>query len=180
MVSPTWTVMVREAVERKQDLVRIAPRDYVLRLPGAPASESAIGKAESAIGLRLDPDYRGFLLAADGWHGFLASLGIFGCADLLGSPLRQRGEETLAVWRNGGYLEAHGLAPGTFLMIAASEHSRPFALVRLHGSSSPGEVVFFTGDDVEVFSTFREFFTKRVYAEEEAVRALTRSNKWPR
>jgi hypothetical protein len=98
-----------EAVEKLVARIIAARTEYanlsrkaVATLPGGPASESSIRKAEARLGRSFPSDYRAFLMLHDGWAGFVGESDILSTGQILGGDMHARSVELKAQMRSEG------------------------------------------------------------------------------
>ena len=126
--------------------------------PEIAATEQQISSAEEALGHSLDSDYRDFLLCSNGWKGFFQTVSLFGTGDLVGSNLMVHAMSMLAILEDEGVLEASGFVKPELLPIAAAFLDKHLFVMTRQTSHQPGLVIWFCGEEVERFLSFKEFF----------------------
>ena len=126
-------------------------------LPSVKATEDEIKAVEARIGERLDESYRTFLSLAGGWVAFYQMVDLFGCADLIGGPRFNRGQELMRGLGEREYRQM-GFSANDLLPIAAStEEVELFVMARRH-TRAPGQVIWLAESVVDVFPSFDEYF----------------------
>jgi hypothetical protein len=164
-----WKKEVGIAFLVRQQLSEVFPV-WPLRYPNLAATDRELAQTEQQLG-PLDPEYAGFLRAANGWEAFLHRIGLFGTADLLGSPRMDRARELLSTLLP---LEEHTDVTGDeVLPVAVSVDSIDVVLLGPSGRGARAKVYWWAGTLVDVFPSFSEYFLTMVdlTREEIAVRS---------
>ncbi|WP_211841568.1 SMI1/KNR4 family protein [Rudaeicoccus suwonensis] len=130
---------------------------WYFRLPRIAASEETLRRVEAHLGESLDPQYREFLLHADGWPTFYQVVDLFGSGDLLGGGAALRGAEMLSYVEDVA-LAASGLRREDLLPIAVSASDLDLFVMLTKSSTIPGTVIWFAGSEVDRFPNFSEYF----------------------
>jgi hypothetical protein len=127
-------------------------------LPEVAASRDEIAAMERDMRITLDPEYKDFLLHANGWKKFYQDVDIFGTSELSGAGLMSVAREQLDAVEPADFQENVGLAMADVLPIAASRTQTDTFLLALPGSAAPGSVIWFAGYTIERFPGFDEFY----------------------
>ncbi|TDP96796.1 SMI1/KNR4 family protein [Labedaea rhizosphaerae] len=127
-------------------------------LPELAASEDEIEATESALGHRLDPQFREFLRYANGWRSFYQDVDIFGTRALLGEGAMGSVREMLAAVDPELFFEDVGLAIDDILPVAASDKQTDIFLMSTQESQERGVVIWFAGYTIDRFDSFNEFY----------------------
>lgn len=164
-----WTDEIVQLVFVKQALADVDKTKlwpYHLPNTGAPLAE--INNAESLLDFEIDAEFKGFLLAADGWSGLYQEVDLFGTGDLVGKKAGYA--LTILGALDDSAIRESGVGRDDLFPIAVSAHDRDiFAMTKPH-CKTPGEVFWFSGGLVDKFSSFAEFFLAMVdYNREEIV-----------
>ncbi len=152
-----WRQRIVQLVLVKQKIAELDANGlWEYRLPAIAASEERLSASESQLGERLDPSYRDFLAAADGWPAFYQSVDLFGTHDLLG-------ERSLHASEMLGYVEDAVFDVGGFtrrelIPIAATTEDLDLFVMTRRSTSNPGMVIWLAGSEVERFETFDDYF----------------------
>lgn len=129
-------------------------------LPEVAATERDIDAVERELGFRVDPQYRAFLLHADGWRAFHHTLDIFGTRDLLGGDRAEIAAEILATFDD---LQAVcGIDQKDLVPVAVASNSIDIMLMARPHAPEPGKVFWFAGQLIDTFPGFDEFFLAMV------------------
>ncbi len=124
-----------------------------------PAQEQQICDTESRLGFTLDPQYREFLLRADGWKSFYQDVYLFGWEQLLGTDPMDRARQQMDAIGEEMLSEILGGSSSDFYPIAASSVEIDiFLLRRAAEPGHTGEVVWIAGSLVDKFPCFEEYF----------------------
>jgi cell wall assembly regulator SMI1 len=149
----------------KRDKARLWPH----HLPEVGATEEQLQAAEKALGFSLDPQYRDFLLHADGWKGVCQTVDLFGTGQLMRSGVMDHAMVLLNSIEPG-VLESSGFLRDQLLPIAASASDRDLFVIALPHSPSPGMVIWFAGEEIDRFENFQEYFLAMIdYNREEVM-----------
>ncbi len=142
----------------KQELIK-RDRDQLWphHLPEVGATEEQLQAAEKALGFPLDPQYREFLMHADGWRGFLQTVDLFGTGQLTRSGVMDDAMELLDSIEPD-VLKGSGFAKEDLLPIASTASDKDLFVIALQGSPSPGTVIWFAGEEIDRFESFEEYF----------------------
>ncbi len=150
-----WPALIGEHIQVHQQ-IRALDREGLWEhaLPSLGASEADVARLEEKLG-QLPPQFRSFLLAADGWRAFYQWVDLFSVRELLG---QEREEATRLVPAALGPYRAP-----SFLAVAATraEERDLGADVFFLALSGPtvGRVDWIGGAEVvDTFSDFAEFF----------------------
>jgi hypothetical protein len=131
-------------------------------LPEVAASEDALQRAEASIGHPLDPLYRDFLTYADGWRSFYQDVDLFGTPQIMGSPPMDAALSQLSGVYPDDFASVVGMPKTDLLPIAASPAQPDMFLLGRPWARSPGVVVWYTGEVIDQFPDFDEFFLAMV------------------
>lgn len=141
-------------------------------LPEVAASEATLVETERQLGHSLDPLYRDFLGHADGWRWFFQSVDLFGTQQLLGATPMDCALVQIGAIEDADFLAAVGMPKDDILPIAASPHTSNMFLLGRPGSRWPGTVTWYTGQVIERFPDFDEFFLAMLDYNREEIRDL--------
>ena len=132
-------------------------------LPETEATEEQLAATEAHLGHSIDKDYRDFLLCANGWKAFTQSVNLFGTEDLMGSGLMEHASEMLKVLDDAFPLsESSGFSRAELLPIAATLEERDLHVMTRPTSQYPGIVIWLSGQEIERYPNFREYFLAMV------------------
>jgi hypothetical protein len=148
-------------------------------LPEAAATEDELLAVERELGHPLDPLYRTFLRYADGWRCFYQDVDLFGIRQLLGAQPMDAAVIQFAAIRESEFLIGVGMPKADVLPIAASPVQADMFLLARPWSRHPGTVSWWSGQLIERFPDFDEFYLAMLdynrkeiqYLEEEARRS---------
>lgn len=141
-------------------------------LPEVAAGEDKLQETEKRLGFSLDPEYRDFLRHADGWRCFFHAVDLFGTQNLLGAPPMERARAQLRAVGSEDLLAATGMNLEDVLPIGASPLQPDMFLLALPRSASPGAVIWFTGQEIDRFPCFDDFYGAMLDYSREEVRFL--------
>jgi hypothetical protein len=158
--------------ERIQELDRAGLWEHFL--PDVAASEDEIAATEQQLGFRLDPEYRQFLRFANGWRRFYQDVDLFGTRNLLGAPPMDSAMAQLNAMDPADLEREAGMGAGDVLPIAASAEQRDMFLLGQPWSSAPGAVVWLSGQAVDRFPGFDEFYLAMLDYNREEIQDLER------
>jgi hypothetical protein len=147
-------------------------RLWVRHLPEVAAAEAMILAAERQIGHRLDPLYRDFLGYADGWQSFLQAIDLFGTSQLAGAAPMDRAQLQIDAVEDLDFAIVVGMPKDDVLPIGASVVQSDIFLIGRPESRWPGTVVWYTGEVIERFTDFDEFYLAMIDYNREVVRQL--------
>jgi hypothetical protein len=153
-----WRAEIIKLVVLKNTLTEVDKEGvFPQHLPKAPATPGEIQECERALGFELDDEYRTFLLHADGWHGFVQDIHLFGTQDLLGSDRFCEARRILQSYRHV-ISGSDALAIESLFPIGVSlADGDVFAMVR-PGIPSDWRVFWIAGGESERYPSFSEFF----------------------
>ena len=127
--------------------------------PDLAATKEQLAAVEAHLGHGLDKDYRDFLLCANGWKGFTQTVNLFGTGDLMGSSLMDYALEMLDVMDDAyPFSESAGFSKAELLPIAATFEDRELHVMTRATSRQPGVVIWFSGQEIERYPDFKEYF----------------------
>jgi hypothetical protein len=131
---------------------------YQYPLPEVGAVAQSLETAERSLGFSLDGQYRDFLTHADGWHGFLQRIDLFGTRELAGGGSMKAAPAQLAAVAPEDFENAVGVPLGDLYTVGASLSQSDMWLQGKPGTSTEGRVIWFWGSDFEWYPDFSEFF----------------------
>jgi len=123
------------------------------RLPALASTEAELAVTERRIGQPIDPQYRNFLLVAGGWQSFWHSVSIFGPSDLSGGPLMEQAQDSLSILEDNDIVESSSVLP-----IAIASQDTDLFVIGRKGTQSEGTVIWLSGEEVDRYSGFEDFF----------------------
>jgi hypothetical protein len=126
--------------------------------PELAATEQQLIVAESHLGHTIDDYYRDFLMCANGWKSFSQTINLFGSEDLMGSDLMNYALDILNVMDNAYSFEYTGFSKEDFLPIAATYEEKDLYVITRPTSRQPGIVIWFSGQEIERYQNFEEYF----------------------
>lgn len=127
-------------------------------LPAVATTKEEIKKLEEYLGFQLDSKYVEFLLYANGWKSFYQSVDLFGTYDLLGSESMQNARRMLNSI-DDIVMNESGLLKDDLLPIAATSMDSDIFLI---SKFKPEEIIWFSGQEIDRFPNFNEFFLAMV------------------
>jgi len=127
-------------------------------LPTIAASDLEIAAVERQITWPLDARYKEFLRYANGWRHLYQTVDLFGTAELGGGPLMDSARRQLEAVGGDLFQLATGVSIGSVMPIAASAEQRDLFLIETANSSNPGSVIWFSGQQIERYENFDEYF----------------------
>lgn len=124
-------------------------------LPEVGASADALTRVEAKLGVALSDEYRSFLSLANGWKGFYVLVDLFGTDDFLSG----RADELAQRPEIESYLEENGLVGKQVIPIGGSNlEIDAFLLVSPASAVLPGVVLWWAGEEIDRYKSFRDFF----------------------
>lgn len=144
-------------------------------LPEVAASPDQLRVLEARLGYALDPQYREFLLHANGWRAFEQRVDIFGAEDFLGGP---RAVRAIALIESLEPLEPLcGFGKHDLMPIAVSSDDIDVTVMTRPHTKEPGKVLWFAGGLIDTFAGFDEWFLAMVdYNRQEYQRLVKEHN----
>jgi cell wall assembly regulator SMI1 len=129
------------------------------KLPRVGAKCEAIAEAERELGHRLPAQYRQFLEFADGWQGFFVTTDLFGTDDFI----LHRHQAVMQNLEVQAYIAANTWRPEEVTPIGATDFDLDkFLLIADSAKVLPGGVAWFTGQEVDRYPSFHDFFAAMV------------------
>jgi len=123
-------------------------------LPEVGAPKDAVARAESELSAPFSDEYRSFLSLANGWKGFYVLIDLFGTDDFLSG----RADEVTQRPEIESYLSKNGLTRKHVIPIGASSlEIDAFLLVSPASAIFPGAILWWAGEEIDCYSSFREF-----------------------
>ncbi len=96
MSMANWPARIGMLIQRNAVLARLDKYSlHEYPLPRLALTTEKLAELERRLGFNLDPQYRGFLLAANGWPCIQGGWDLFGDEELLGGGRARRAEELL-------------------------------------------------------------------------------------
>ena len=145
-------------------------------LPEVAATDEQIFKAEKHLAHPIDPRYKAFLKRANGWPAFYQAVDLFGTDDLIGGPRNENAEFILS-FLDDGILNKSQIKREELLPIAATRLDRDLFVITRPISKSPGNVIWFAGEEIDRFPNFDEFFLAMVEYNRIAVKRFMEQEK---
>ena len=127
-------------------------------LPAVAASEDELAATERSLGHAIDPRYRSFLRYANGWRCFYQHVDLFGTPNLLGAPPMGDAVTMLDAVDDDDFVAALGMNRSDVMPIAASDSQPDMFLIGQPWSQAPGTVFWYTGQLIDRFPGFDDFF----------------------
>ncbi|NPC93238.1 SMI1/KNR4 family protein [Bacillus sp. WMMC1349] len=159
-------VLVKQEL-MKHDVKNIWPHHF----PEVGASEEQIRVIEDQLGHNLDSMFRRFLKHANGWKGFYQTVDLFGTEQLQESAIKDYAKTFL----DDDVLKESGVSRTQLLPIAITEFDKDLFVLCLPNSSTPGEVIWFAGEEIDRFKNFNEYFLAMIDYNREEVFELKKS-----
>ena len=128
--------------------------------PEVAASEAQLHALEQRLDHPLDPQYRAFLLHADGWRAFMQYIDVFGVADFGGGSRAERANELFASLEP--IEPICGFCREDLMPIAVSSLDIDVMLMTRPHSATPGKTLWFAGGLIDSFSGFDDWFLAMV------------------
>ena len=126
-------------------------------LPEVAASEIDIITLEKHLGFKLDSQYAGFLRHANGWRCFYQSVDLFGTRELLNSEIYKQAKLMLdAIDENA--MKVSELQKDDLLPIGATTLDMDMFFLGKPSSKHSGEIFWFTGQEIDRYPDFDEFY----------------------
>ena len=147
------TFLVKEEMQR-QDKLGLWEYYY----PELAATNEQLAAAEVYLGHSIDGSYRDFLMCSNGWKCFSQTVNLFGTGDLSGSDLMDYAMMMLGILDEENVLKASGFSKAELLPIAATLEDRELHVITRPASHQPGIVIWFSGGEIDRFSSFEEYF----------------------
>lgn len=130
-------------------------------LPKVAATEQQLAEAETTIGRKLNQRYREFLSFANGWRCFYQDVCLFGTEEFANGPLMVAADFALQESVPDG-LKLKNAKAGDLLPIAKSTTDRDLFAIGLPNTSVDGQVIWFSGGEIERFARFDDYFLAMV------------------
>lgn len=154
-----WKDKIAVMVLVKQEIWRLDKAGlWPYHLPEVAATEEQLMTAEAHLGHGIDKGYRDFLKCANGWKGFSQTVNLFGTGDLVGSSLMNYALEMIEVMDEAYPIEDTGFSKEELLPIAATFEDRELHVITRATSHQPGVVIWFSGQEIERYQSFEEYF----------------------
>jgi hypothetical protein len=129
-------------------------------LPEVAASEAQLHALEERLDHPLDPQYRAFLLHANGWRAFMQYMDVFGVGDFEGCPRAERANELIASLEP--IAPICGFSSEDLMPIAVSSLDIDVMLMTRPHSATPGKIFWFAGGLIDSFTGFDDWFLAMV------------------
>ncbi len=158
MTAFDWRPHILSLIEVKQaidDHDRLRRWQYTF--PSVAASETQIQSVEQALGLRIEPGYRGFLRYANGWRSFFQGVHLFGVEQLIEGSLRDSANELISGY-DDAFFRHLGAPREAIVPIAVSPEDKDLFVMVKQGSLLSTPVIWLAGEMVERFESFEQFF----------------------
>lgn len=154
-----WPALIGEMILTKNEIIDLDPSYYDdYTLPNERAAESEVTAFEGQLGESLPAEFRSFLLHANGWRMFYWDADLFGLKDVAQGPSHPTVSALLSAYRKDRVLEDAGLAESDVLPIGASPHGQTLFLLVRSGRPEAGQVSWISGEEVDRYADFAEFF----------------------
>lgn len=152
-----WRPEIVRMVQVKQALSEADLQGlWEFHLPRVAATAEDLKRVETALGVRLDSEYREFMTYADGWPAIFQSVDLFGTEDLIGGPRMMLAKQAVASLEASA-LGQSGLSGAQLLPIAATGVDLDIFLSPVVDGLQQPAVIWFAGSEVDRFATFRDF-----------------------
>jgi hypothetical protein len=148
-------------------------------LPEVAATEVELRQAEQRLGHPIEPQYRAFLAHANGWRWFYQAVDLFGTQQLLGASPMEFARLQLGAVEGADFVAAVGMSKTDVLPIGASGHQGDLFLLAQPWSHHPGTVSWYTGQLIERYPNFDEFFLAMLDYNREEIRSLEEEARRP-
>lgn len=145
--------LVQEEIQR---LDKIGLWQYYY--PELAATEEQLTAVEAQLGHSIDKGYKDFLMCANGWKCFSQTINLFGTGDLMGSSLMDYALEMLCILDDENVLASSGFTKAELLPIAVTFEDRDLHVITRPTSNEPGIVIWFSGQEIERYLNFEEYF----------------------
>ena len=168
-----WKVLLGQLILAKQLIHQYDPdkvEEYTL--PREKASEADIAAFEARVGERISPQYRDFLLHANGWPKVYFNVGLFGIPEFNGEGDWHTASELLDIYHSEGTLADSDLDIAGVMPIAAGQGMRHLIVIVRPGWPDEGTVVWFDGGEVFRADSFVEFFEALIATDEAEAEAF--------
>lgn len=172
-----WKQEIAVAWLVRQEMMELDKlKKWPYHLPELAATDVQITKAEQHLGHSIDPRYKAFLKCANGWPAFYQAVDLFGTDDLIGG-LRNENAEFVFSFLDDITLKKSKVKREELLPIAATKLDRDLFVITRPTSKSPGNVIWFAGDEIDRFTTFDEFYLAMVEYNRIAVKRFKEQQK---
>ncbi len=158
-----WRPFIIRMIEVLQALYEAdKERLWEYHWPRVAASEVTLARVEKQLGFELDPEYRGFLAAGDGWPWFSQSVKLlFGSSELLGSPALLAANAMLDV--AAPYIESQcGVQRSAVFPIASSPMDKDIFFMQIQDGVLRPPIVWWAGEEIDRYVSFAEFFASMI------------------
>lgn len=133
---------------------------YPMGAPKVAASEEAIARAELEIGVRFPEDYAAFLRHADGWPSFCENMDLFGTRDFLSGEAKRLLDRNAAAT---AFMHGLGFGRGDYCAVGGDRDADDlFLLISSESRKSPGEVIWYSDEELDRCRSFQEFFSNMI------------------
>lgn len=130
-------------------------------LPELAATNEDILNVESFLGEEIDKLYFNFLLYSNGWKGFCQYVDLFGVPELMGRDPMPYALDLLSIIEDS-YFSQKGISRQDLIPIAATLIDKDIFLLGKVESRISGQIIWYAGEEIEVFKDFNEFFMAMV------------------
>lgn len=130
-------------------------------LPEIAATNEDILKVESFLGEEIDKLYVSFLLYSNGWKGFYQYVDLFGVSELIGGNPMPYALDLLSIIEDS-YFCQKGICRQDLIPIAATLIDKDIFLIGKVTSKISGQIIWYAGEEIEIFKDFDEFFMAMV------------------
>jgi hypothetical protein len=137
--------------------------------PKVAATEAQIEAFAKRVGKAIPEEYLDFLRTANGWPGLFLGTDLLGTEDLVDGPYKKDLDEGFFFLEE---CEIPGIGKDCLLPIAMGLTDRDLFFLVLEPSNRAGEVIWFSGEVVDTFSGFAEFFHSMIAYNEEGLKDL--------
>lgn len=128
-------------------------------IPRVCAKPEEIVEAETRIGVPFSTQFKELLLLMNGWKGFYILIDLFGTEDFLAG-------RSTKIWERPEikeYIIHSGFSTNDIIPIGASDAELDvFLLVSPRSTKGAGTVLWWAGEEIDRFPTFRDFFSAMV------------------
>lgn len=157
MMNEYWMHYIAEMIEIKELRAKTDSQLAVkFDLPAAKAKEDDIRKAESILGVDLEPSYKAFLNHANGWKNVISDIDIFGTKELINYHLSKKKNKLIPI--DDTLLSTAHYQKSDLIPVAIAHHRKEvFLLVKAH-TETDHTIVHISKHKIDYFTNFEELF----------------------
>jgi len=153
-----WDELIEKMINKHSELKEYDKKQiFEFRLPNVAATDEEIEAIKNNIKCDFDPEYLNFLKKANGWDYFYNTVILFGTNELLESEWKDIADDYMDIISDYVDCNLDDITP-----IAVAKHDKD-VFVMLNKKDVGAEynkIIWYAGDQVDVFEGFFDFFVK--------------------